>query len=960
MQNLQTGGDYLATAVVIDGAGRLLVGGATNAGGTYDFALVRYLTNGDLDPTFGVKGIRTIPVGTGNDFGAALGLQPDGKIVIAGDTANGAAYDIAVVRLMGPSTPMVAVEMPAGYVLAGGATANCGNPAVGGAPVVSQIKVRNSGGQTLSGLAISKNGVNAEEFTVGALGATSLASGASTTFSITFQPAAAGTRTAAIHITSNDSDHNPFDLILTGTGRVPPAIATSSPLPQGMVGAAYNLTFAATAGTAPYTWSVTSGTPPAGLNLSAAGLLSGTPTTAGTTSFTVRATGADGLSSDLACDLTIIPALTLGGADPTFGTGGKTTTAIGTGNDSIQALAVQSDGKILAAGYAVIGSFEDFALARYLENGTLDPSFGTNGIVTTTVGPARDYGRCTALQNDGKIVVAGECWNGSAYDFGIVRYLANGTLDSTFGTNGKLMVSLAGSNDYPHAVAIQSDGRIVVMGEASTDFGIVRINPNGTLDTAFGTGGKVITDISGFDYPLTGALQSDGKILVAGRGTGSGGTDYILARYLPTGALDTSFDGDGKVTTAVGTGTTGDFCQSVILQTDGKIIAAGYSSDDCCVVRYNTDGSLDTTFGTGGKAFVSISSNTDRCMSAAMQSDGSIVLGGYAHNGQNYDFALARLTSSGAVDTGFGKMFIPIGSGHDQAYAVAVASGDRIIVGGDTNNGTNLDFALVRYIGALAPEVAVSNNASALDDGSANIGFGTAAIHGAGATQTFVITNAGTAPLTGIAVSCDGSHATDFTVVQPAATALAPGASIGFTVGFSPMAAGTRQAAIHITSNDANESPFDITVSGTGGTPLQIWRMTYFARADNGGNAADLYDYDRDGVPNLLEYAFAGDPKAANPGILPLMPPLPGGQHAITFRCDATRTDLTYTVQASATLASNSWVDIARSTGGGTTVPLGGLSTVSDSGNGLRLVTVTPAASVFTTGKGFLRLKVEN
>ena len=208
-----------------------------------------------------------------------------------------------------------------------------------------------------------------------------------------------------------------------------------------------------------------------------------------------------------------------------------------------------------------------------------------------------------AVQPDGKIVVAGF----SGGDFAVVRYTANGTPDPTFGTGGIITTDInSGSEDYGRAMALQPDGKIVVAGSSGDDFAVVRYTANGALDTSFGTGGIITTDITSGseDYGRAMALQPDGKIVVAGFSWSGGDADVAVVRYTANGALDTSFDGDGIVTTDIGAGTGNDRGYAVAVQPDGKIVVAGRSNasttarqrDHFLVVRYTAAGALDPSF----------------------------------------------------------------------------------------------------------------------------------------------------------------------------------------------------------------------------------------------------------------------------------------------------------------------------------------------------------------------------
>ena len=203
--------------------------------------------------------------------------------------------------------------------------------------------------------------------------------------------------------------------------------------------------------------------------------------------------------------------------------------------------------------------------------------------MVTPVGSGDDYGFSVAIQSDSKIVVAGPSHNGSYYDFALVRYNADGSLDTTFDVDGKAITHVGSSwyDDYAESVAIQSDGKIVVAGTARVfmdDFAVVRFNSDGSLDTSFDPvehDGKVITDINdSSDKGYSVAIQSDGKIVVAGDSFNGSDDDFAVVRYNVDGSLDTGFDNDGKLVTPIGSSS--EEAQSVAIQSDGMIVAAGF------------------------------------------------------------------------------------------------------------------------------------------------------------------------------------------------------------------------------------------------------------------------------------------------------------------------------------------------------------------------------------------------
>ncbi|MBA2692070.1 MAG: Ig-like domain-containing protein [Rubrobacter sp.] len=260
---------------------------------------------------------------------------------------------------------------------------------------------------------------------------------------------------------------------------------------------------------------------------------------------------------------------------------------------------------------------------------------------------------------------------------------------------------------------------MVAAGEASRDFALSRYNPDGSLDTSFDGDGKLTTAFGSggsLDVAEAAAIQPDGKILAAGY-TSSGSFDFALARYNSDGSLDTSFDGDGKLTNSVGPGNAFDSAHDVAVQPDGKIIVVGWSHDyntdntDMAVVRYNPDGSLDNSFDGDGKLTADFDSGKDRASSVALQPDGKIVAGGSSQNGAadeesgnaNNDFALARYNPNGSLDTAFsedGVLTTPIGSFSDTVRDLALQPDGKIVVAGTTqteDSGAFGDFALARY-----------------------------------------------------------------------------------------------------------------------------------------------------------------------------------------------------------------------------------------------------------------------
>ncbi len=324
-----------------------------------------------------------------------------------------------------------------------------------------------------------------------------------------------------------------------------------------------------------------------------------------------------------------------GTLDTTFGDGGKVITPITGIDDVLQSVAIQADGKIVVAGYTLITPTNyDFAVVRYNNDGSLDPTFGNGGKVITPLSDSYDLAHAVVIQTNGKIVVAGRVQAGGNDHIALVRYNSDGTLDMTFGTGGQVGTAI-NIFDAGFALALQPDGKIVVAGVSLVqrfDFAVVRYNPNGSLDQTFGTGGTVTTPVGDSDdFAISVSVQRDGKLILAGYSFNGVGKDFAIVRYNANGSLDPTFGHGGKVITPIGN--LDDCGQSAVIQNDGKIVQVGLifnaTAADFGVVRYDTDGSLDQTFGIGGKVITAVSKNmNDYAYWAAIQADGKIVVVG--------------------------------------------------------------------------------------------------------------------------------------------------------------------------------------------------------------------------------------------------------------------------------------------------------------------------------------------
>lgn len=401
-----------------------------------------------------------------------------------------------------------------------------------------------------------------------------------------------------------------------------------------------------------------------------------------------------------------------GSLDLTFSGDGIQTTAVGGSDEEAYSVLIQPDGKIVAAGYVYNGSNFDFALTRYNTDGSLDLTFSGDGLLTTSIGGYDEEAYSVLIQPDGKIVVAGLSSTGANYEFALVRYNVDGSLDLSFDSDG-IVTTPVGLDDYALAADLQADGKIVVAGTSfngfSYDFALVRYNTDGSLDLTFDTDGMLLTDLGSDDIARCVAVQTDGKIVVAGSWHNGVDNDFALTRYNTDGSLDISFDTDGMKIHPVGTNN--DEAKSLVLQSDGKVVVAGFKGNgtesDFTLVRYNVDGSLDLGFSSDGIATTNIGSapTDDFAHSVALQPDGKIVTAGFAYDGLNYDFALTRHNADGSLDPNFdgdGKLTTGVGPTDSRAYSVALQADGKIVAVGQSNAGSNVDFAAVRYRNCLS------------------------------------------------------------------------------------------------------------------------------------------------------------------------------------------------------------------------------------------------------------------
>lgn len=395
-----------------------------------------------------------------------------------------------------------------------------------------------------------------------------------------------------------------------------------------------------------------------------------------------------------------------GSLDPSFGSRGIVKTTMG--SDALaNALAIQNDGKLVAAGEGTKGTNTVFALTRYKRDGSLDRGFGSGGRVLTPIG-SDAVAHALVIQKDGKLVAAGYSSTASlaSHAFTLVRYDSSGDLDPSFGSDGKVVTPI-GDDAAASALVIQPDGKPVAAGFTRKlgrgVFALARYLANGSLDPTFGSAGIVTTAVGSgtlasavlANFGL--ALQSDGKVVIAGEGTVRGRHEFALARYRPDGSLDRTFGVGGKVLTRIGSD--GAFANALAIQPDGKLVAAG-SGVDFLLARYKPDGSLDPTFGSAGTVTTPIGDDAE-AYALVIQPDGKLVAAGTSLNDITLVFAVARYKPNGRLDQTFGrggKVTTPIGTDDSASFALIRQPDGNLVAAG--YQGATFDdnsFALVRY-----------------------------------------------------------------------------------------------------------------------------------------------------------------------------------------------------------------------------------------------------------------------
>jgi len=396
-----------------------------------------------------------------------------------------------------------------------------------------------------------------------------------------------------------------------------------------------------------------------------------------------------------------------GSLDKSFGVNGKVILSFSQTDDIAQDVAVQADGKIVVTGFMFSDTSFKFITVRFNTDGTLDNTFGKGGKVITQIGNKDDKATSVKVDKNGSIFVGGYTWTGNAFDFALVKYKNNGILDDRFNNNGIAAVSIGIFDDMAVSLIILESGGIIQSGFTErfirNDFTVVKYNSDGNLDKTFGNNGKVVTQISTFNnISKSSAIITNDGIILAGYSFSGIKNNFTTVKYDNNGILDSTFGITGKVATEIGPGD--DFANSVLIKNDNKILVSGYTFNGVqnvfTTVSYDLIGEIDSSYGINGIVKTKIGNINDRGITSVLQDDGKIIIGGITKKGNGDDFALIRFDSLGNVDNSFGtdgKVITDINFFNDTLTALAIQNNGKIIAVGGSFNGNNYDFSLVRY-----------------------------------------------------------------------------------------------------------------------------------------------------------------------------------------------------------------------------------------------------------------------
>lgn len=444
-----------------------------------------------------------------------------------------------------------------------------------------------------------------------------------------------------------------------------------------------------------------------------------------------RAVAAGRTTVDSVPQMAVFQYKTDGQLDLDFHWNGKGALAFNTSPSAAHAVAVDAEGRTVLAGYVTVAGNEQFSVVRLLPSGAYDPAFGTGGRVNTDFNGGQDQANAVAIQPDGKIVAAGFTRNGPDADFALARYLPDGSSDVAFGTGGRVVTKIDFLADIIRDIVVQSSGRIIVCGttaasqvfNAPSFFAVARYLPDGSLDPTFGGLGNVITDVGAdeeSDIARSVTLLPAGQIVVAGYSGVSFASKISVVRYRPNGLLDATFGSLGVAQTEI-FANSGNFCTDLTALPDNSLLLSGMAENvdfkDIFLLKMLENGTLDASFGQNGKVVRSLSPKDDNAYGLARRPDGRIlVVGDTRKDGDFYtDAAVLQFNANGSVDAAFGSsgaVVEDVGTSEDNGLLVLAQPDEKVLVGGLVFTASNnSDWALARFQGNGQPDHAFGTNA---------------------------------------------------------------------------------------------------------------------------------------------------------------------------------------------------------------------------------------------------------
>ena len=888
------GSQDIPTALKVLGDGRFVIVGHSTSAAGQDMLVVRLMANGARDPTFGTAGVTQIDFGGQDDVAYDVAVDALGRILVTGSSTSGAG-DLALARLL--SDGSLDSDFGNGGVL----TESLGISNEEGHAVVVQA----NGSIVVAGFSrLSNNDAfflcryfadGSLDETFGGSGkiATQLSNQEDRAMSIIVQ--SGGRIVVAGWSTGSDVD---FALVrYLANGDIDSAFGVGGIVTTDFGSTddyAYSLREDSNGSLVMAGTSLATTGAVAVARYSVDGVLDASFATGGKEKVDFPSADVEAFALVLQADDKILVAGTVivlseadiglirlgadGGLDGDFGQSGRVVTdlKLTTPQSSARAVHALPDGKILMAGGVLVGGGFQFGVMRFLPSAEPDATFGDGGLALASVGPDGGFPFALLVQGDGKILLAGQRSNFGVYEFALVRFLAGGVLDPTFGTNGFVATSVGEADSEIYAMCQQTDGKIVVAGygyptaDPNIDLAIVRYDNDGVLDPTFGTSGVFMTSIAGAgDDIATGvAVQPDGKIVASGtRFPSSGSSQFAIVRVSPLGVLDSSFGTGGKRASTLPGGNAQ--AQSLLALESGGFIVAGtagvFGDAEFACGKYDSSGSLDGTFGTSGIAVVSLGSFVDYGYDVVEDSSGRLLMVGTKF-GSSGELALVRLTENGLLDTTFGVSGVAafdLGPAADVAYAAAYQPDGRLLVAGDSGQR----MALARFLIPTPNQDPVAADDLWYAIPGVSVLIPVLANDADGDTDPLSISGF-TQPASGGAVGQEG----DSLRFTPNGTF----AGSTFTYQVSDGQGGSDGATVTV-------SP--VTLFGH-------WQVARFGLdAGNPAVTGELQDPDFDRIPNLLEYAFALNPLVAESDP-PVSARIDSGRLVLTVRRWIGATDL--------------------------------------------------------------------